>query len=75
MGFLGVFGKSIGKALKNTGIAVGSAAAVAGAAVLQDPELMGTIWAIVPGAPLIVVPLLSLAGQAIIDLIKHSDKM
>lgn len=75
LGFLKVFGKSVGKALKKTGITVGMAAIAGAGSVLVDPAAMGAIWAATgPIAPVVVVGL-SIAGQALLDLNKHRDKI
>lgn len=66
-----VIGRSIVKALKQTGITVGAAAGLAGAAMLQNPEVMGAIWAATGPFALIAIPVLSFAGQTLYDAVKH----
>lgn len=67
--------RSLLKALKQTGITVGAAAALGGATAMIDPALMDAIWASTGVFAPIAVVLLSVGGQAIIDAIKHRDKM
>jgi len=75
MGFLKVFGISVAKALKNTGITVGVAAATAGGLLLQNPEVMAPIWAATGFVGPVALIALSIAGQAIVDAVKHKDAM
>lgn len=75
LGIKSVLGKSVLKALKSTGIVVGSVAAVAAGSALQDANLIQQIWASTgPVAP-IAVFLLAVAGGALKDLVKHRDKI
>jgi hypothetical protein len=75
LGFGKVLGKSVLKALKNTGITVGTIGVVAVGTALQNPELLAPIWASTgPVAP-IALFVLSIGGQAIVDAVKHRDKI
>ena len=75
LGFLKVLGKSIGKAAKNTGIAVITAGGTSVGFLLMNPEIMAPIWAATGFVGPIVLIGLSMAGQTIVDLVKHKDKM
>jgi hypothetical protein len=76
LGVFGVVGKSIGKALRDVGITVGTVAAVSALTAVQNPEVVAPIIAVLPGpagaAALLVIPILAKAG---IDALKHRDKM
>jgi hypothetical protein len=69
-----VVSKSIGKALRDVGITVGTVAALAGLTVLAEPATLAPIVAAVPGpvgmVVLLVVPIAVKAAQ---DAIKHRD--
>lgn len=71
---LGVLKRSIVKALKQTGITVATAAGIAGATVLTSPEIMAPIWAATGPVALVILPVASIGGQAIIDYLKHRSK-
>jgi hypothetical protein len=75
LGFAKVISKSLGKALRDVGITVGSVAAIAGLTALANPEVLVPIVAAVPTVAgsiiVLVVPIVAKAG---IDAIKHRDK-
>jgi hypothetical protein len=75
IGIAGVLGKSIVKALKQTGITVGTVGLVAVGGALQNPELLAPIWASTGVVAPVALILLSVAGQAIVDAVKHRDKV
>jgi len=69
-----VIGKSLFKALKDTGRVAGSAAAVAGLLVLADPVQMAAAWAVIgPAAPFAVLAI-NFGARAGLDALKHRDK-
>jgi hypothetical protein len=76
LGVFGVVGKSIGKALRDVGITVGTVSAVAALTAVSNPEVVAPLVAVLPGpagaALLLVVPVLAKAG---IDALKHRDKI
>jgi len=67
-----MFFKSLGKALRDVGIVVGSIAAVAGLAALQDPTVLVSLVALGPYGPLIAVGI-GLAAKAGQDYLKHRN--
>lgn len=64
--------RSIGKALRDVGIVIGSTAAVAGLAVAQDPTILAPIAAIGPFGPLVAFGV-SIAARAGLDYLKHRN--
>jgi hypothetical protein len=62
--------KSIGKALRDVGIVVGSVAAVAGLAAAQDPEVLLPLYGLGPYGPIIALAV-SIAAKTGQDYIKH----
>jgi hypothetical protein len=76
LGFAKVLGKSVGKALLDVGITVGSVAALAGLTVAGNPETLAPIVAALPGpAGALVLLLVPIAVKAAKDAIKHRDKI
>jgi hypothetical protein len=74
IGFAGVIGRSLWKALKQTGITVLTVGATAAGVALTNPELMAPIWASTgPVAPVALI-VLSILGQTIVDAVKHKDQ-
>ncbi|MHA1962424.1 MAG: hypothetical protein ACW99U_19645 [Candidatus Thorarchaeota archaeon] len=75
MGIASVIGRSIGKALRDVGITVGSIGAVAALTAVSSPEVLAPLVAALPSVGgsllLVVVPV---AAKAAIDAIKHRDK-
>ena len=65
-----MFLRSLGKAFRDVGIFVGSAAAVAGAVALQDPVALAPLLVLGPYGPLLVFGV-SLAGKTLQDYLKH----
>lgn len=74
-GFGKVVGRSILKALKQTGITIGAVGATAVGLALANPEALTPLLAVVgPFAPLVLIAA-SVGGQAVVDAVKHRDKM
>lgn len=75
MGFGKVLGRSILKALKQTGITLGVVAATAVGTTMMDPTIMAPIWEATGVLAPVFLFLLSTGGQALVDLVKHRDKI
>jgi hypothetical protein len=66
--------KSLGKAFKEVGITVGSVSAVAGLAMLQNPEVVAPILvAVGPAAPFVALGL-QFGVKYALDALKHRSK-
>jgi hypothetical protein len=75
LGFAKVVGKSIGKAFKDVGIVIGSAAAIAGLTVAQDPSILAPIAAALGPYGALAILVIPWAARAAQDAIKHRDKI
>lgn len=74
MGISSVIGRSIVKALKQTGITLVVVGGTAVGTAMGNPELMAPIWAATGPVAAIALFLLSVGGQALVDAIRHRDK-
>lgn len=66
--------KSLGKAFKEVGIAVGSVGAIAGLTYAQNPEVLAPIVVAFGPFGLIAAPALQFAVKYGLDALKHRDK-